>query len=135
MTCQKASCEGLSRWWRSSITSANGPVAFGRDLILERLQGCISGLESDGADAVLLLCTGTFPAFDHDRPLLSAHSLLLGAVAADVLAEAVVRGVEAAETLAGVPAVRDWPAAGRPAVGWATTNKALLSGPARPAGR
>ena len=57
-------------------------VAFGRDLILERLQGCISGLERDGADAVLLMCTGTFPAFDHDRPLLSAHSLLLGAVAA-----------------------------------------------------
>ncbi len=42
---------------------------------------------------------------------------LLGAVAADVLAEAVVRGVEAAETLAGVPAVRDWPAAGRPPAG------------------
>ncbi len=57
-------------------------VAFGRDLILDRLQGCIDGVERDGADAVLLMCTGTFPAFHHRRPLLGAHSLLLGAVAA-----------------------------------------------------
>ncbi len=33
---------------------------------------------------------------------------LVGAVAAEVLAEAVVRAVQAAETLFGVPAVRDW---------------------------
>jgi L-aminopeptidase/D-esterase-like protein len=33
---------------------------------------------------------------------------LVGAVAAEVLAEAVVRAVRAAETLYGVPAVRNW---------------------------
>ena len=47
-----------------------------------------------------------------------AHTTLLGALAADVLAEAVLRAVRAATTLSGpglpsLPAARDLPASGR----------------------
>lgn len=57
-------------------------AVFGRDLVLPRLQDSITSLEAAGVDAVLLVCTGVFPDFTHDRPLHLASPLLVGGVAA-----------------------------------------------------
>ncbi|WP_329001954.1 AroM family protein [Kribbella sp. NBC_00709] len=63
-------------------------VVIGRAGILPRLQAAIDILEAGGADVVLIVCTGEFPAFRHSRPLLSAGPLLaagLSALAGDSL--------------------------------------------------
>ena len=63
-------------------------VVIGRAGILQRLQAAIDLLEAGGADAVLLVCTGEFPAFRHSRPLLLAGPLMtagLSAIAGDSL--------------------------------------------------
>ncbi len=57
-----------------------GPVRVAEEAILERLQRQIGRLEDeDGVEATLLLCTGTFPAFRHRRPLLQPQAALHGA--------------------------------------------------------
>jgi L-aminopeptidase/D-esterase-like protein len=56
-------------------------------------------------DAVFALATGT-----HQE---STTILVAGALAADVLAEAVLRAVRAAEGLPGLPAAADWPGRSR----------------------
>lgn len=61
-------------------------VVIGRAGILPRLQDQIDVLEAGGADVVLIVCTGEFPAFRHSRPLLLAGPLLtagLSAIAGD----------------------------------------------------
>jgi protein AroM len=63
-------------------------VVIGRAGILPRMQEQIDILEASGADAVLIVCTGEFPAFRHSRPLLLAGPLLtagLSAIAGDSL--------------------------------------------------
>ncbi|MFF0270938.1 AroM family protein [Kribbella sp. NPDC004536] len=63
-------------------------VVIGRAGILSRLQAAIDILEAGGADVVLVVCTGEFPAFRHSRPLLLAGPLLtagLTAIAGDSL--------------------------------------------------
>lgn len=50
--------------------------------ILPRIQDDIADLEKEGTDAVLLLCTGEFPSFKHERPLLTADRLLVNGVRA-----------------------------------------------------
>jgi protein AroM len=50
--------------------------------ILPRIQAAITELEEKGAAAVVLLCTGEFPSFDHERPLLPADRLLINGVKA-----------------------------------------------------
>ena len=50
--------------------------------ILARIQSAITELEGEGAAAVVLLCTGEFPPFDHQRPLLTADRLLINGVRA-----------------------------------------------------
>lgn len=50
--------------------------------ILPRIQNAITDLEKEGTDAVLLLCTGEFPSFEHERPLLTADRLLVDGVRA-----------------------------------------------------
>jgi len=66
---------------------ADGSAAvIGRKGILARLQTQIDKLEKGGADAVLVVCTGDFPAFHHTKPLLLAGPLLaagLTAIAGD----------------------------------------------------
>lgn len=57
-------------------------AVFGRDLALPGLQRAITELEANGADAVLLVCTGDFPRFEHRRPLFRAQPLLVHGVAA-----------------------------------------------------
>jgi len=63
-------------------------AVFGRDLALPGLQSAIAGLEDEGCDAVLLLCTGVFPPFRHKRPLYRASPLIVGGV--EGLADGVV---------------------------------------------
>jgi protein AroM len=56
-------------------------VEIGKTPILERLQRHIADLErNEGVDATLLMCTGAFPPFAHDRPLLLPQEALYGAV-------------------------------------------------------
>lgn len=50
--------------------------------ILPRIQEAITELEEEGTDAVLLVCTGEFPSFEHQRPLLTADRLLVNGVKA-----------------------------------------------------
>jgi protein AroM len=50
--------------------------------ILPRIQSAIADLEAAGAEAVVLLCTGEFPPFDHERPLLTAQRLIVDGVRA-----------------------------------------------------
>jgi protein AroM len=50
--------------------------------ILPRIQSAITDLEAAGAEAVVLLCTGEFPPFDHERPLLTAERLIVDGVRA-----------------------------------------------------
>lgn len=57
-------------------------VEIAKQPILERLQRAIGELETrEGVDATLLVCTGTFPAFSHQKPLLAPQAALYGAVA------------------------------------------------------
>lgn len=56
-------------------------VEIGKTPILQRLQDQIRDLErTEHVDATLLMCTGAFPAFSHDRPLLLPQEALYGAV-------------------------------------------------------
>ena len=50
--------------------------------ILPRIQSAITGLEAEGAETVVLLCTGEFPPFDHEGPLLTAERLIVDGVRA-----------------------------------------------------
>ena len=57
-------------------------VIIGHDHVLPRMQAAVTDLESAGVDAVLLACTGTFPAFAHSRPLLTPELMIGPGVAA-----------------------------------------------------
>jgi protein AroM len=50
--------------------------------ILPRIQSAITDLEAAEVEAVVLLCTGEFPPFDHERPLLRAERLIVDGVRA-----------------------------------------------------
>jgi protein AroM len=50
--------------------------------ILPRIQLAITDLEAEGAETVVLLCTGEFPPFEHERPLLTAERLIVDGVRA-----------------------------------------------------
>jgi protein AroM len=50
--------------------------------ILPRIQSAITDLEATGVEAVVLLCTGEFPPFDHERSLLRAERLIVDGVRA-----------------------------------------------------
>lgn len=56
-------------------------VKIGKPAILQRLQEQIRDLERNAhVDATLLMCTGAFPPFAHDKPLLLPQEALYGAV-------------------------------------------------------
>jgi len=57
-------------------------VQVGRSRIAPLVQERIEALEAAGVAATLLVCTGTFAAFRHRRPLLHADRLLHAAVGA-----------------------------------------------------
>lgn len=57
------------------------PVQISKEAILARLQAQLTRLESeDEVAGTLLLCTGAFPPFQHDRTLLQPQAALYGAV-------------------------------------------------------
>lgn len=52
------------------------PVEFSDRKILGRLQDCITRAEAAGASAILMLCTGAFPAFRSQIPVLQPTALV-----------------------------------------------------------
>jgi protein AroM len=58
------------------------PVEIAKRHLLPHLQTQIDALEADGADVTLLMCTGEFPAFRHDKPLLAPQATLYAVVRA-----------------------------------------------------
>lgn len=57
-------------------------VEVAKHHLVPRLQAQIAALEAEGVGATLLLCTGTFPPFRHQRPLLAPQEALYGIVKA-----------------------------------------------------
>lgn len=57
-------------------------VLLGTQRILPRLQQCIHTLEGQGAELILFLCTGSFPAFDSRVPLVFPCAVLDGTIPA-----------------------------------------------------
>lgn len=56
-------------------------MEIGKAPILSKLQDHITDLENGvGVDATLLMCTGSFPPFEHKKPLLLLQEALYGAV-------------------------------------------------------
>jgi protein AroM len=56
-------------------------VQLSEPKVLARIQAQITDLEqSDEVDAVLLMCTGEFPRFEHAKPLLAPQDALYGTV-------------------------------------------------------
>lgn len=47
-----------------------------RDKIHSLIQSCITELEQNGCDAIILLCTGIFPHYEHSVPLFKPCTLL-----------------------------------------------------------
>ena len=58
------------------------PVVFAERHILPRLQSCIDELEARGVELILFLCTGSFPAFHSNVPLVFPCKVLNGVVPA-----------------------------------------------------
>lgn len=56
-------------------------VVIDRDLLIPHIERAIEALERAGADATVLVCTGTFPPLRHRRPHLDAEHLLVNGVA------------------------------------------------------
>ncbi|MEX2535571.1 MAG: AroM family protein [Trueperaceae bacterium] len=57
-------------------------VEIAKRHLLPRLQAQIDALEDAGADVTLLMCTGEFPSFRHQRPLLAPQAALYAVVTA-----------------------------------------------------
>jgi protein AroM len=91
---EKGALDGLTAEQIEQLSPTNGDCALVTRLrdgssatiaehhILPRLQAAISDLEREGSEAVILLCTGEFPRFEHTRPLLTSERLLVNGVKA-----------------------------------------------------
>lgn len=72
---------GESDYRLVTLLNDKTPVQIAKKPILDRLQAHITDLERTcHADATLLMCTGEFPQFDHDRPLIRPQESLYGVV-------------------------------------------------------
>lgn len=56
-------------------------VVIDRELLIPHIEHAIDALEESGADATVLVCTGTFPPIRHCRPHMDAEHLLVNGVA------------------------------------------------------
>jgi protein AroM len=91
---ERGALDGLSRPAASKLAPLSGQepittqMADGASITVARwalvplIQARIEDLEADGVDAVVLACTGDFPAFTHRVPLLTGLSLLRASVGA-----------------------------------------------------
>jgi len=59
-------------------------VVLDRRRLVPRLEEAIAALEQQGTEVNLLVCTGTFPPLQHERPLLDAERLLVSGASAIV---------------------------------------------------
>lgn len=57
-------------------------VVIGHDQVVPLVERAVAGAEDDGADLVLVVCSGAFPPMAHRRPLLLTESLAHHALAA-----------------------------------------------------
>jgi protein AroM len=72
---------GESDYRLITLLNDHTPVQIAKKPILYRLQRHITDLERNcGIDATLLMCTGEFPHFDHERPLIKPQESLYGVV-------------------------------------------------------
>ena len=91
---ERGALDGLSREEIGALAPGHGDyhlvtmladgsaVQLGKQAILDRLQRQLEVIEDrDGAAATLLMCTGAFPRFEHQLPLLQPQAALYGAVA------------------------------------------------------
>jgi len=53
-------------------------VIFGKSHIIPRLQRCIDALNSEGVEAIALLCAGNFPRFESKAPIVRPDLLMYG---------------------------------------------------------
>jgi protein AroM len=91
---ERGALDGLTAEQIEQLSPTNGDYALVTRLrdgssatiaehhILPRLQAAITDLEGEGSEAVILLCTGEFPRFEHARPLLTSERLLVNGVKA-----------------------------------------------------
>ena len=80
-----------------TLLSDGTPVRVGKRTILRGLQEQAARLEDDGVAATLLACTGRFPDFGHQRPLLQPQATLYG----------VVKGLANERRIATMPPLRE----------------------------
>ena len=55
-------------------------VTFAEKYIIPRLQQCVTNLEAQGAALIIFLCTGEFPKFKANIPLIYPNEILMGCV-------------------------------------------------------
>lgn len=55
-------------------------VTMSEQAVIPLVQECIYRAEQDGVQASVLLCTGKFPEFEHNRPLITPQPILHGLV-------------------------------------------------------
>jgi len=53
-------------------------VIFGKSHIIPRLQRCVDALNSEGVEAIALLCAGSFPGFESKAPIVRPDLLMYG---------------------------------------------------------
>ncbi|WP_028927632.1 AroM family protein [Pseudonocardia acaciae] len=90
---QRGALDGLTRADIDALAPAPGEhplvsrladgdsVVFGHDRSLPLVERAVARAEDDGADAVLIVCSGSFPPLPHRRPLLLTEPLAHHAVA------------------------------------------------------
>jgi protein AroM len=68
---------GPDDWVLVSRLKDGSPVKLGESRILPRIQNCITKLEAEGAELIVLICTGKFPVrFQSTRPLIYPQPIL-----------------------------------------------------------
>ena len=53
-------------------------IVFGKRYVVPRLQKCIDALNSEGVEAIALLCAGSFPKFESNAPVVRPDLLMYG---------------------------------------------------------
>ena len=65
-------------------------VTFAEKYIIPRLQQCVRDLEAKGAELIIFLCTGEFPGFESNIPLIFPNKILEGCLPALTTSSSIV---------------------------------------------